>query len=166
MKRIRINHVQSPAIPKSILQIQNKFRISLGNGYTFVTKSERAATEFLSRTNKFLNECVFELNSVYSRAFVDYRRIWSLLPDGNSSRINGLISNVNGAFEIVVQRSHFSNGNYFSFKHLEDICRNLKEILINLNEVLKMKFMYNDVRFNDALTREINRIERKLKDYS
>ncbi len=141
MKRIKLTNYTPP--DKSSVFTENlKYSVSLGNGYSASFANGKEAKAFLAETNRELNNKMYELNLLFGDVIKMYRNAWPYFDFGRKSVVNNLqgiikdrVDGVENSFNLLVDRSHFENGNSFVFSHFYSIIDSLKKICSDLSEM-------------------------------
>jgi len=175
MKKIHIVEIIPPdkTNPLSRFRLWNIF---LGNDVREYFKSGELAREFLAETNRFLNFKLHELNYLYGLVFTEYRRHWfSFAAEDHTEdkelkkreqEILGMLQSTDHAFSMVVSRSHHTNGNYFTFKHLLNITDYLVAIIKILQTIDKRRKIYTEIRRLEIFRIHAQRIRESLENYA
>lgn len=134
MKRIRIDKITEPH-PEPFYTRDSYFWVHLGNGTKHKFTSKRNALAFLATVNRFLNSKLHEANYLYCEAFTQYRENWFYFWHNKKNYDNSLNFQMRDierkliycmeAFELLVTRSHLTNGNYFVWVHFNNIFDNM-----------------------------------------
>lgn len=173
MKKINLVNIQLPD-KTAVLIRQRKYSVFLGNEKTFQFTNMKEAKRFLAETNRFLNDVLQQCNWLFVFAFSEYRRTWFYFNaritykyvklDSLEKTILENIRTIDYHFNIVVTRSHFTNGNYFAFQHLNNIIKAIDSILNCLEEILKERNLTDgkQIMFNRNVLKELTR---QLKNY-
>jgi len=128
MKKIKIDKVNL-ADKKSVLSYHRTHRVALGNHVIVCFENKRHLSNFMAETNEMLNSNLDELNSIY----ID---LWTILRINYQVTLKVSITNnfkvIEDCFSMVISRSHWENGNTFTFHYLDVILRELTEILTHI----------------------------------
>ena len=144
MKRIELKGIMV-LNSETIRHDDGIYSIYLGNGHKQSFHSQRNAKQFLSETNRFLNQKLYELNFLYIDTFTEYRKAWVYFSSHKSNskiafmdlenKCRRLMQDIDRAFELMVNRSSWTNGNYqvfTNFRHIVASQYDLLNQLINL----------------------------------
>jgi hypothetical protein len=173
MKHIKIQHFTLPD-KESVYTKRQKYKCSLGNGYAGLFSSSKELLAFMTETNVFLNEKLHELNFIYIELFGFYRLAWFYLDQQKNSQLNlkGLeqqttnnINGINQAFNLIVSRSGYTNGNHFVFTHFKSIIKPSLELCGNLLILYKSKGHTDKVYKLNYLVRQLNNLNKELEIY-
>lgn len=144
MKKIKIKSAGLPD-KSSHLKEGKKFTIFLGNGITMYFTTVKDKNYALAEINRRLNAILFELNEMYIFLFGEYRRLWFYMINESMMRetkIHESNSEINRNFALLTERSHWVNGNVFSFKNIEIVMNNLEWQIEALAEIRRDKKQY------------------------
>lgn len=143
MKKINIVNIQLPNTD-SVYISQKNYSVGIGNGKLIEFKSLKAAKCFVAETNRFLNDILIQTNYLYIYCFTEYRKNWVFFSARISKVYMKLLSIERGIldavrdiehhFNLVVTRSHYPNGNHFTWSHLTKIIQQNLFILKLLEE--------------------------------
>jgi hypothetical protein len=159
MRKIQIDKINFP--DKSSPRLKDKLYSVYLNGNIEYFGSEKNAKAYLAESNKKLNEILLELNELYINTFNQYRLIAFYLKD---NRIPVFIAGIEKTFHLVVTRSGFTNGNHFTFKHLENITVMLLQILFILKKVNYEKKYFPSVAFVSSLIKRIQELQELINN--
>jgi hypothetical protein len=167
MKKIKIENYREP-VKESIYTRDKRYWISLGNGARLSFTNRKDAKAFLARTNRFLNERVFDLNRIYVDVFSEYRRIWFYFDDGekeNNERIELTMHWTNVRFNVMIRNAGYESGNAYAFQNLRTIISNLLEIIATLRDVQKRRNNWVE-RYNlEVLSRRLTEVDAMINGY-
>lgn len=167
MKKIQVK-TSGIADKTSIITKQRSHSVLLGNNVrlTYTTKKDLAYS--LAEVNRRLNMIMFELNELWIFSFGEFRRIWfymepqSRLP--HDRKFLELNQDINRAFALLPDRSHWVNGNVFSFKYLDQIIGALDEELKAMADVRRTKKQYIEYHVLQTKISFLERLNRDLKE--
>lgn len=138
MKKIKLVQYTAPDYT-SILVVNHSYQVSLGNGYKIAFENKKETLTFLSETSRILNVKMFELNFLFSEIMRAYRHAWPYYENGKGNGMNnfqGILGNkiqwIESAFNLLVDRAGYQNGNYTVFSNLYLIIDELKSICEHL----------------------------------
>lgn len=170
MKKINIKSI-TKADKTSHLTRQRTHCISLGNGSINYFSNITKAKEFLAKTNRFLNERLFDLNELYIDVHTHFQRNWFYF-NNDSQNIRGLEHSCYKNFELiqdcmnlVCTHSHYTNGNHFTFKHLNEIQDCLINTVVIIKKIHVLRDNYAESRCMDVLIRRIKYIKTLINNY-
>ncbi|WP_143525133.1 hypothetical protein [Labilibacter marinus] len=160
---------------KYYTKIDDCYRVKLGNGFEFSFKQEKQAQSFLRKTNKFLTEQLAFINHVYSQVFLTYRQNYLLFTPDSGKRqgailqaernINKYLTGVSESLSKSVWMSNTKNGNYIVFSAFYYCVSALRNICLDLNQLVERQKLttlkYQVINFHN----EVNMIERSLNEY-
>ena len=173
MKGIKLQHVTQPD-NESIYLSQQKYKIALGNGFIAEFTDKKKVSNFLNETNLFLNEKLQELNFIYIETFSLYRVAWFYFDNTNKKTLNfnqveiktsSALTQINSAFNLIVSRSSWTNGNHLTFNHFTNIITPLNELLQLVLLVYKTKGHTDKVYKITFLINQVNGIKNELQKY-
>lgn len=153
----------------------NKYRVALGNKLSRDFENLKLAKKFLCETNRFLNLKLHEAVFIFSDLQLQFRRNWFYFDHhkrpgaalySNERRCKEHLRSVENAFDIMVERSHFENGNHFVFAHFGNIFNRMKETMKILQQLQKTKSSSVDIHKLEVLYRRILQVEKELFEYS
>lgn len=186
MKQIKIQQFTSPD-KQSIYTERQKYKVTLGNGYIGTFTDKKNLSNFITEANLFLNTKLHELNFIYIELFGFYRIAWFYMDQKKSSQLNlrqletktqNSLRQMDQAFNLIIDRSGYTNGNHFVFSHFKSIINPQIDLIENLlllykskghtDKVYKLEFLKNQLLFIDNEIKvypetETNLIE-KLKE--
>jgi hypothetical protein len=166
MKEIKIDKYGLPDY-SSVYIKQKQYSIFLGNETWYHFDSLKDTKCFLAETNRFLNDCIHELNYLYAIIFTEYRNNWFYFK--SNLKIEDQIWNsfelIHRNFSKAVSHSQSVNGNVFTFNYLFNICTDLQQVLSHLEKVLCSRHNFGDVRKVKAFEKQIKLINNELHDY-
>jgi hypothetical protein len=148
MKRIKLTHIGTPDLSSHYIK-QKMYSVTLGNKVNKWFTNRKEALRYLVAINKELNLKLAELNFIYGYIFTEYRKNWYYFEKsmaGNDNEINSLFLSINKAFELAVERSHYTNGNHFTFSHIYKIIGDLNAVADILTKIMTDKKFYADVQ--------------------
>ena len=163
MKKISLNHI-TKADYTSHLTRQRTHCVSLGNGSITYFSNINKAEEFISKTNRFLNERFFDINELYIDVFIHFQRNWFYFNNNDTlSRLETICYNnfatINDCMYMVYSRSHYENGNHLVFKHTYNICDALINVVDILQNLHVSRGNYAESNIMKAIIRRINYIK-------
>lgn len=170
MKKIRITHI-TKADYSSVLTNNRIHCITLGNGSTKYFKNINKAEEFISKTNKFLNIKLYEINELQIEIYSQYQRNWfyfNISSDFESLeyRCKNNFTSIIECMNLAVSRSHHRNGNHLTFKHLFDVYDFLKEIVIIIKELQSKRGNYAESYYMEVIIKRIEYLKSNLENYA
>ena len=142
MKKIRIEKIKT-GDKSAVYTKQKRHCVYLGNRVSVYFSDMKKAKAFLVQTNEFLNQKLYEINSLYIEVFTEYRKAWFYFFDiyDRSLHIvseNKILMDI-GAIEkkmsLMVARSHFPNGStivHQGFSYIIDVLMDITDTLILL----------------------------------
>ncbi len=167
MKKIKIEKYDEPRVG-SIYTRDKYYWVWLGNGSKHRFSNRKHAEAFLARTNRFLNERVFELNRLYVEVFAEYRRLWFYFDRGamfGNEKIENNIEWLNKKFNILIDRSGGENGNMNSFNNMRMIVDMLREIVLTLEELQKRKNNWVEKYNLAVIAARLHEVERLIEEF-
>jgi hypothetical protein len=166
MKEVRIKQYTLP--DKSSVYIKQKqYRVWLGNHATNYFSSEKETLRFLAETNRFLTDCLHELNYLYGIVFQEYRAVWFYAKRDESieSTIMDYFLDADKLMINLTTRGQTTNGNAFVFNWLFAVCDSLTKavsIILDLHEERKT---FADLRRVKTFARQLESIKSALEKY-
>jgi len=170
VKQIKLCHITAPD-KTSHITANHFYYVSLGNGYKQKFPSKRAATAFLNETNRELNIKLYELNFLYSDLLKLYRGSWlyfdKKIPGLNNIEMNCLdkFRRIDGTFNIIIERSHWENGNFFVFSQLQYIIAELKTVCELLNQIFRKRGITSAIYEIDSYLQRADYISTAISIY-
>jgi hypothetical protein len=166
MKNICIDKIQKP--DKSSYFVKDKlYKVYLGNGYVFESKSLAAAKAFINQTNKMLNMQLHQMNAIIASLQAEYRCVWFYL-DGKlnlENRINEAFRNADSKINMAIDRCSFENGNHYVFKHLEFAIHELNTIAKIIAKIQYKKSNMPDYYRLTIIVNETQSLIEQLNEY-
>lgn len=166
MKEVRI---------KQISKFGKNYSVYLGNGTVNNFTSTRDANQFLAQTNNFLTDKLHGLHKTYSEVLQHYHNNWFYFDNGRLTRkadmhalersIKGKLELVGQKLDLIVQRSGFTNGNYFAFIHLFGIADLLESAVRLLAELYSSRDDRNAIYIMDQIIFSIMYARNELNNY-
>jgi hypothetical protein len=146
MRAIHIDKLNK-AQKRSIVTREKHHSICLGNGLTCYFTNEKKARTFLAETNRFLNQKVLELNRIYVDLWSEQRSMYLVFFKAFSTdqKLRQFAANIEKSLDMVMTRSHYTNGNTFTFKYFYNVMDNLREWNDYLIVLLKGKNRFYNV---------------------
>ena len=169
MREIKLFKIELPN-KSSVYIEQRTYRIWLGNETRRSFSNIKEAKHFLTETNRFLNEKLFELNYLYTVAFSEYRKVWFYLSDNYQTKriedkINECFAFMDKMFTNAGTRSETINGNYFVFNYLFAICEQLMMVFDKLIEVHVHRNYFADIKTVSSFKVRVETILKEIKDF-
>lgn len=157
MKKINIQQVSVPdKLNKSHYIKENKFQIYLGNGVRKYFTNKKKIRAYLTTVNLFLNYRLHEVNSLFSECYSEYRKAWFYFTSEDPlvcKELTGLeveimndLYSIDKTLKLLVERSHWINGNYFVFHYLNNISEYLVCIISNLQKVYHKRRNFIEIK--------------------
>jgi hypothetical protein len=147
-----------------------KFSVSLGNGTIFDFTSKRLTLKFLAETSRFLTGSLYEARSIYISVWNKFQLSWGYFQSNSELFLEGencqdLLTRISKSFDLAVNRSHWENGNHFSFTHIFSVIQSQKEIIKALNKVFELKGTTHEIYECEAMYNRLINLECELKNY-
>jgi len=169
MKKINITSITKADYSSHLTKLRTHC-VSLGNGSINYFSNINKAKEFLAKTNRFLNERLFDLNELYIDVHTHFQRNWFYF--NNSQQLKGLEFECYKNFELiqdcmnlVYTRSHYTNGNQFTFKHIFEIHNCLINTVIIIKKLHVMRGNYAESKYMDVIIRRIKYVKMLIEKY-
>lgn len=166
MKKISVNNFQSE---------KGKYTVCLGNGTATTFTNKEKAQQFLNETSQFLTQQLFNINKAYTLVNVFYRDCnWGYL-DGKKQNNNypeierfceASLRTVTNNLDLAVNRCTWTNGNYFTFIHLQNSVNELKLVLKELAPLCRQRSATDQLYTIDFYFMMLTTIESALKNYA
>lgn len=154
---------------------KGKYTVCLGNGTATVFSNKEKAEQFVSITNQFLTQQLYNINECYQLIFCFYRESWGYLHTGTAKTKNyeevkrfcdSTITEVQNLMELAVNRSNWTNGNYFTFYHLINAIKGQKQILKELQPVFRSKSATAQLYKIDFYFTMLAKLESDINNYA
>lgn len=165
MKKISLNNFQSE---------KGKYTVCLGNGTATTFTNKEKAERFLSETGSFLTQQLFNINKATTLVNIFYRDCNWLYLD-NKGKANyaeteryceASLLSVKNNLSLAVNRCTWTNGNYFTFIHLQNAVKDLKTVLKELAPLCKKRSATDSLYTIDFLFKTVlTNIENDLNNY-
>jgi len=169
MKKIKIKNVVR-ADKSAIHTKLRKHSVYLGNGVTRYFADRKKADRFLSETNRFLNEKIFEVNMLYVDVFSEYRRVWFVIMGKRdelcAESMVAQLHQVERTFNLMINRAGFTNGNHFVFKYFIDILNILTSICESIAGIYRSKKNYPDAHHIAVIEKRIDGVRKQIEGYA
>lgn len=167
MKKVKLANLREP-VKDSIYVKEKKYWVSLGNQVKVSFTNRKNALAFIAQTNRFLNEKTFELNKIYVDVFSEYRRIWFYFDSKNAHRVNfeQQIGFLEKRFDLLIDTSRYTNGNYNAFFHMRGIVDLIKEMLTQMQQVMAGKNNYAEKYNLSIYVRRLDDLLQAVNDYA
>jgi len=166
MKKIVLKNYQSE---------KGKYTVCLGNGTATSFTNKEKAEQFLSETGQFLTQQVYNVNKGLSLVNNFYRDAnWGYLDAKNQNKnypeierfCDASIISCKNNLDLAVNRYTWTNGNYFTFIHLQNAVKDLKIVLKELQPVCKQRSATDTLYTIDFLFKTVlTSIESDLNNY-
>ncbi len=166
MKEVKINKTSKYGKTHSVY---------LGNGTINDFTSLREANQFLAETNKFLNFKIHTLHKIYREVWSAYQANWFYFDNGRKIKkanlyskereCTQLLTSIQNHFDLTVQRSGFTNGNYFAFTHLLSAAENLDSVVRLLADLYGMREDFNAIYDMDSTIMNIMYMQNEMNNY-
>jgi len=102
--------------------------VHLGNELTAYFSSIKNLTSFVAKTNAMLNVTAQEINLIYIELWTEQRKLFLTYHHlFNRSKVRQHIALLEKSFDLLVTRSSWTNGNYFSFAYIYKIIEYLND---------------------------------------
>jgi len=151
MKKINIQNLSIKEVG-GVFTWQNAYGVWLDYGVTVRFRSKRIALRFLAFVNEELTGFAFELNSVFTDLFCEYRRIYFNITDKNEKLLLWrLIVDAERGFERVVDYSYKHGYAVSSVRDFERLVNSLMELAAYLADWYRKKNRYSEARKMDVL---------------
>jgi hypothetical protein len=167
MKKIKIETYSTPR-PESHYSRDKYYWVWLGNGSKRLFSNRKHAEAFLVKTNRFLNEKIFELNRLYVEIFAEYRRLWFYFDSDRkivSEQVDDLMVWINRKFTITIENSRNENGNFNVFRNLRQIISDLSHIINVCSDLQAQKNNWVEKYNLIVMQRRLSDIENEIGNY-
>ncbi len=167
MKTIKINRIEKNG---------KLYSVCLGNGTINNFTSSREASAFLSSTNRFLTQQMYEIRGNFADVWNAYHRAWGLFDNDKKSSPKAdlynmersCVENLDGvrkSFDLAEKRAGFTNGNYFAFIHFNYAIDRLEETVRILSHVHSNHSDYVGVNAMDVICKRLLYNRNELQNF-
>jgi hypothetical protein len=159
---------------KQYTLVNGHYKVTLGNGIYKEFLNRKNCKKFLADCNRYLTLKLIEANTIFVTLFIHYRRNWFYFDHNKhpsfqlyeSDRLcKRNMDSIEKVFDIMVERSHYQNGNHFVFAHFQMIFRDMKQIITYMSALMKSKSNAVDVHEMQVLLLSILKAERELYEF-
>lgn len=171
MKRIK-THGITPPEEGSLLEKKHFYRIALGNGCIRYFSSKRKAEAFLGDLNRFLDFHLLEANELFIEVFSLYRRYWPYMESGKKADRSQVerdssreLRTVEEILDDMPRRSRTPSGTWWVFNDLSGVVSSLRKVLDGLEELLRSRSAFAELRKLDSLRWRIDIMERDRRSF-
>jgi hypothetical protein len=150
---------------KDIEKHKNKYIIHLGNDNIYSFSQERQAKKTLFEISTFLNKQLNSLKQKYSLLHGYYISYYFLINHSELNVLKKSFDSVLNSIELSVHRSEYTNGNYFTFYHLNSIYSNLSLIATMLQNI---SFQRSETSLKyefDSIINDINLLNNQYNEF-
>jgi len=165
MKKIKLIQSRTPD-KSSIFKHAHSNTLCLGNGISVRISDRRKFNSAVYHINEELTEILFLLNDAYTLCFTEYREAWYYLGNEYSYIIRKADDSnfeLTRLFTLLSDRNGWANGNFFSFKYLDQIVEILVNWLEPLIELRHKKRHFIEMRILKIKQRQIGEIRDRIK---
>ena len=174
MKQIKIQSIIPPNKSSHYIK-DNMYSILLGNDHREYFKNIKPAKRFLAETNRFLNSKLHECNYLYYSLFTEFRRIWFFFNSEDPKRakelrriediIENCFNSIDKAINLLVNRSHYTNGNYFTWHHFYNLIDYYMDIIEQIKRVLCIRKYHIDLKRIEIFEQQAVKLKTELMNY-
>jgi hypothetical protein len=172
MKKIKINALRE-GDKSSVFTKQRRHQVVLGNGQTVYFKDLKRAKAYITATNEFLNQKLYEINALYIDVFTEYRKAWFYFFDIYDRRMHIVSDNnvlqeihlIENKMTIMVARAHFTNGPFIVWNGFRLMLESMENICNTLIYLYKQKKHYSEAHQVRAILSRINIMYKELERY-
>lgn len=167
MKKVLLKNFQSE---------KGKYTVCLGNGTANTFTNKAKALQFLAETNDFLTNQLYHINETYQLVDTFYRQQWGYFAHDKQTSATKLfeterhcaatLREIENCLDLAVNRSSWTNGNYFTFYHLQNAITGIKSILKDLQPLCKSQSATANMKRIDFLFMVAAKIESDLNNYA
>lgn len=165
MKTININKI-TKANKHSHYTRERLHKVYIGNDLNCYFSNFNEAEWFIAETNRMLNKTAQELNRVFIEVWCEQRKIY-LTYHKHFMRMNnkGISAQIERQFDLMLTRSHWENGNSFTFTYLYQISDTLDEWINEIMDMLRKNNKNNNVDDFKAIRERLSYIKQKLDSW-
>ncbi|MFT3885581.1 MAG: hypothetical protein QM724_09160 [Flavobacteriales bacterium] len=146
----------------------------LGNHKRVLFRSRRHARAFQADAERFLNECLFEVNALLIDAFSELRNAWFLFR--NHNRINARLKQIDDttrthiqdawrSMDLAVDQVFGANGVFMAWKHVASATASLQALALLLRDFHVARNRAVERARMELLIRRCNTIAEALRHY-
>lgn len=167
MKRICINKISASG---------KNYTICLGNGTATTFTNKDKAKQFVAETNDFLTKQLYHINELYQLVDTFYRQQWGYFAHNKKTSATKLVETerhcaatlreIENCLDLAVNRSNWTNGNYFTFYHLQNAITGIKSILKDLQPICKSQSATTALNRIDFYFMVAAKIESDISNYA
>ena len=158
------------------LKNEKIYEVYLGNGTAHFFNSEQLTKQFLARTSRYLTDLLHEIHVLYQEVWREYQDNWfyfrhnkktmSIQFCDDDRACSQKLRDIEDLRDLIIDRSEWSMGPIFSFKHSELILNNLKQILKILTNLNRTRSNTNELYKLKSLYRRTMLLKQDLQGYS
>ena len=166
MKRICINKISAEG---------KYYTVCLGNGTANTFTNKDKARQFIAETNDFLTKQYYYINELLPLVNTFYRHQQGYFQHNKKTSALRLLEieryclatlrEIENSLELAVNRSSWTNGNYFTFYHLQNALTGIKTILKELQPLCKSQSATDKINSIDFYFMVAAKIESDLNNY-
>jgi len=166
MKQIRIVNYQTPK-HSSVYIKQKQYSVWLGNHTTNYFTNEKDALRFLAETNRFLNDCLHELNYLYGIIFIEYRQIWFYTKgkENIEQSIKSCFNDADALFYKLTNKGQTINGNAFVFNWIIALTETIGNAIESIIDLYNEKRDFADLRRIKIFLRQIRSMKKDIESW-
>ena len=164
MKKIKIIQFTEPDFT-SIITKNRKYHLCLWNGKVFYFQNKKDLIFSLNQANFFLNEKMNEINVMLNNIYIQYRQSWYYCNAAQTRNINSNLSSIDNTFELMINRCHYINGNFYVGSWFRQILSSINQILEILISVNKNSLNYVQAVWCESIMSQVDRISNQLLNY-
>jgi len=159
---------------KQYTHVKGIYKVSIGNGIHRDFKNKKSCLKFLVNCNRYLTIKLVEVNSIFVNLFTHYRRNWFYFDHNKNPgfelfeadrRCKKNLESISNVFDIMVERSHYQNGNHFVFAHFKMILRDMKQVITLLQVLMKSKSNTVDFHELHIIYLTITKVEKEIFEF-
>ena len=164
MKKIKIIQFTEPDLT-SIITKHRKYKLCLWNNKVFYYQNKKDLQFSMNQANFFLNEKMNEINIMLTNIYVQYRQVWYYCNVAQTRNINSSLTIIDSTFELMINRCHYINGNFYVGSWFRQILSSISQILNIIIDVNKNSLNYIQAAWCESLVCQVERIENQIKNY-
>ena len=157
-------HISDYNLPdkQSLISRQRKHRVWLQSGSTFLFSNIKAVKKFLTDTNRFLNQKLFQINDIYLEVFSIYRSTWFYMDNRLDSQIEWLLKDINKMLKNSYQKNDDnSHPFYFLYKAMDLQI----EIILIVIDIHRLRYNWAEIHQLESLISRINYLKDELSNF-
>lgn len=173
MKRIKITPAEELLPIEQIGPQRGMYRIFIYFDKDYYFPSTRKALRFIAIANQFLTRTMYKSRLIYIDVLNKYHKDWGYFEHDKPSMGSDLyklerqclqaLNNIQSYFDLITERSHWTNGSCIAYGNMLKICGFLKEAIDYLRQLNAGRNFTMELYLLDKLNDDVLLMERTLK---